>query len=115
MEISVLHIDDCPNWVETGSRLRTALDDLGTSGTLVNFTLLRTHEEAAEVPFAGSPTILVDGSDLFPSNGQTTDLACRVYQTGGHLAGIPSLDDIEDALRQRLNSSDPNSGSTSRR
>ena len=76
MEVSVLHIDDCPNWVETGSRLRTALDGLGASEIPVDFTVLRTHEEAGAVPFAGSPTIVVDGTDLFPSDGQTTDLAC---------------------------------------
>lgn len=102
MDVSILHIDDCPNWVETGTRLRTALDDLGASKTALNFTVLRTHEEAGRVPFAGSPTILVDGTDLFPSNGQTTDLACRVYQTGGRLAGLPSAGDITQALRQRM-------------
>lgn len=102
MDVSILHIDDCPNWVETGSRLRTALDDLGASETPIDFTVLRTHEEAGQVPFAGSPTIVVNGTDLFPSNGQTTDLACRVYQTGGHLAGLPSTNDIAEALRKRL-------------
>lgn len=100
MDVSVLHIDDCPNWVEAGSRLRTALNNVGASGTVVNFVALHTPEDASRVPFAGSPTILVDGEDLFPSNGHTTDLACRVYQTDGRLAGLPSLGDIEAALRQ---------------
>ena len=102
MDISVLHIDDCPNWVETGSLLRTALDTIGASDTAVGFVALHTPEDAARVPFAGSPTILVDGTDLFPSDGQTSDLACRIYQTDGHFAGLPSLRDIEEALRQRL-------------
>lgn len=101
MEVSVLHIDDCPNWVEAGSRLRTALNNVGASDTEVSFVTLHTREDASRVPFAGSPTILVDGEDLFPSNGGTTDLACRVYQTDGRLAGLPSLGDIETALRQR--------------
>ncbi len=115
MEVSVLHIDDCPNWVETGSRLRTALDGLGASEIPVDFTVLRTHEEAGAVPFAGSPTIVVDGTDLFPSDGQTTDLACRVYQTGGRLAGMPSVDDIAKALRHRIGSIDADPGSAARR
>lgn len=101
MEISVLHIDDCPNWVEAGSLLRTALGHIGLSDTAVTFTVLRTREDASRVPFAGSPTILVDGSDLFPSGGRTKDLACRIYQTDGNFAGLPSLADIEEALRQR--------------
>ena len=102
MDISVLHIEDCPNWAETGSRIRTALKDLGVSNTEVSFVELRTPEDASQVPFAGSPTILVDGTDLFPSDGRTTDLACRIYRAGAHFAGIPLQGDIEDALRRRL-------------
>jgi hypothetical protein len=102
MDVSVLHIDDCPNWVEAGARLRTALRDLGASDTEVSFVALHTPDDASHVLFAGSPTLLIDGVDLFPTDGRTTDLACRVYRTDGHLAGLPSLADIEVALRQRL-------------
>lgn len=102
MDISVLHIEDCPNWVEAGSRIRTALKHLGVSNMEVGFIELRTPEDASLVPFAGSPTILVDGTDLFPSDGRTTDLACRIYRAGAHFAGIPSQDDFEDALRRRF-------------
>jgi hypothetical protein len=109
MDISVLHIDDCPNWVETGSRLRTALDTIGASDTAVSFIALHTPEDASRVTFAGSPTILVDGTDLFPSDGQTSDLACRIYLTDGHFAGMPSLRDMEEALRRRQSATDPRS------
>lgn len=102
MEVTVLHIDDCPNWAEAGSRLRTALTAVGASDTGVSFMTLHTPEDASRVPFAGSPTILVDGEDLFPSSGRTTDLACRIYRTEGLFAGIPSQADIEAALRQRI-------------
>lgn len=107
MDVSLIHIADCPNWVETGTRMRAALDNLGMDETEVTFTLLRTPEDAARVSFAGSPTILVDGTDLFPSDGRTTDLACRLYQTDGHFAGLPSLEDIEDALRHHSSVSEP--------
>jgi len=102
MDVAVLHIDDCPNWVEASSRLATALRNVGMPDTEVSFVMLRTFEDASRVPFAGSPTIVVDGDDLFPSSGRTTDLACRVYFSEGHVAGLPSLEDIEIALRQRL-------------
>jgi len=102
MHVSVLHIDDCPNWVEASSRLVTALRNVGIPNTEVSFVVLRTPEDASRVPFAGSPTILVDGEDLFPSTGRSTDLACRIYRTDGHVAGLPSLEDIEEALRHRL-------------
>ena len=102
MDVSVLHIDDCPSWVETSSRLAAALGNVGIPDTKVRFVVLRTREDALRVPFSGSPTILVDGEDLFPSSGRTTDLACRIYFSERHLAGLPSLEDIETALRQRL-------------
>lgn len=102
MDVSVLHIDDCPNWVEAGTRLRTALSALGVSDTEVSSVTLHTPEDVSRVPFAGSPTLLVDGVDLFPSDGRTPDLACRIYQTEGRLAGLPSLAEIEAALRRRL-------------
>lgn len=101
MNLSILHIAECPNWVEAGARGRAALDDIGMAETEVKFTLLNTSDEASRVPFAGSPTVLVDGVDLFPSDGRTNELACRVYISGGRFVGVPETQDIEDALRQR--------------
>lgn len=40
--------------------------------------LIRTPQEAATTGFAGSPTITVDGRDLFPGGARTESLACRV-------------------------------------
>jgi hypothetical protein len=104
MEIEILHIDECPNWEEAGQRVRTALDSMGLSKVGVGYRLLRTSAEAAEVPFAGSPTILVDGVDAFPSEGQTTDLACRLYPTATGFAGLPTVDQLVEviAVRGRL-------------
>lgn len=97
-----MHIGACPNWISAGERTRAALDTLGMEDVSVEYLLLRTPEEASEVAFAGSPTILLDGEDAFPSAGRTTDLACRIYQTGTGLAGLPTVNQIEDAIRSRL-------------
>ncbi|GEK86572.1 hypothetical protein [Microbacterium aerolatum] len=102
MKVDVVHIDDCPNWVTAGDRVRAALDALGMVDVPVGYVLLRTPEEASEVVFAGSPTILLDGQDAFASGGSTTDLACRVYMTDTGLAGLPSVRQIEDTIRDRL-------------
>jgi hypothetical protein len=101
VKIEVLHIDACPNGEQTSVRVRAALSRLGETGTTVNLRLVHTSEEAAEVPFAGSPTILVDGADLFPSEGKTVDLACRVYVTPDGLAGLPTIEQIVEALETR--------------
>lgn len=95
MKVEILHIEDCPNWVEAGERVRSALDDSGHRGVEIEFRLLRTSDEAAEVPFAGSPTILVDDVDAFPSDGRATDLACRIYWIGGRPAGLPSPEQLQ--------------------
>ena len=57
MIIEVLHIDDCPSWVEAGNRLREALDTTGFGDAKINYRVLKTTDEVAGVPFAGSPTI----------------------------------------------------------
>lgn len=99
MEFEVLHIDQCPNWEEAGGRLRTALNMTGHGDTVISFRLLRTPEDAAHVPFAGSPTITLDGEDLFPSDGRTTDLACRIYSTPAGLAGLPTVEQLTRAIK----------------
>lgn len=98
MKIEVLHIDECPNWIEAGSRLQDALRITGNEGAEITFRQLRTSEEAARVPFAGSPTITCDGVDLFPAEGRTTDLACRIYFMPNGLAGLPSTAQLVEAI-----------------
>lgn len=101
MSIEILHIDDCPNWREAGVRLRAALTEVGAADAAVGFRLLTNRNDVTQSAFAGSPTILIDGSDLFPTPGTTDDLACRVYVSEGRLAGLPTVDELVAALRTR--------------
>jgi hypothetical protein len=98
MKIDVLHIDECPNWERAGTVIEEILSELGASDVRPNFVLIRTPEEAAAVPFAGSPTILIDGVDPFPGGFRTTDLACRVYRDGQRMAGLPSHESLRRVL-----------------
>ena len=101
VRVQVLHIGECPNWEEAGLRTRSALDALGLADVPVESVLIGTEREAVDSGFAGSPTITVDGEDLFPSAGRTSDLACRVYLTETGLAGLPTRAQLEAALRER--------------
>ena len=101
MKIELLHIDNCPNWEEAGSRARIALDEAGAPTVSIEYRLLSSPEEAARVPFAGSPTILIDGIDAFPGDGRTTDLACRIYYTDQGLAGLPTTEQLRLAFTDR--------------
>lgn len=100
MRIDLLHIDECPNTGEARARLKSALTALGHSDIPVNMRLLETPSDMAGTGFAGSPTITVDGADIFPTGAPANDLACRIYATPGGLAGLPTLDQITEALKR---------------
>lgn len=101
MHVEVLHIHQCPSWIETGVRLKDALEAAGLSGDDIEFRVIETAQEAAAVQFFGSPTILLDGVDAFTGADRTTDLACRLYQTeSGRLTGLPSTEQISTAIAQ---------------
>lgn len=98
MKAETLHLDDCPCREEAGRRFRMALDSTGHQGTVVAYTLVASPAAAAQGPLAGSPTILIDGTDLFPSEGRTNDLACRIYMPPEGLAGRPTQEQLQKAL-----------------
>ncbi|MEG9224884.1 hypothetical protein [Aeromicrobium sp. Sec7.5] len=101
MKVQVLHIDECPNTAVASGRVRAALDALGKTDVPVELVLVKTQTVAASTDFGGSPTILVDGQDLFPEATRVDTLACRVYWTTSGLAGAPTSVQIESALRSR--------------
>ena len=98
MKIDVLHIDNCPNWQDAGSMIVELIDELGITDVVPTFTLITSSEDAAKVPFAGSPTILIDGVDVVAGATLSTDLACRIYWDGQRTAGIPTRDSLRRAI-----------------
>lgn len=101
MDIEILHIEECANWQRAGDAVRSALDQLALADVGIRFRLLSTSAEAAAVPFAGSPTVLIDGADAFPSDGRTSDLACRIYRTQTGFAGAPTVEQLVEVLERR--------------
>lgn len=101
MRIELLHIDQCPNTVRALERLESALAVLGRSDIAVRLRQLSTASDIPDTGFAGSPTITVDGSDIFPTGAPADDLACRLYATPDGFAGLPTLNQIVQALVSR--------------
>ena len=64
------------------------------------FGLRRVHTDAdAEaLGFSGSPTILVDGIDLFRQPDALVGLSCRLYRTAQGPTGAPSIEQLTTAL-----------------
>ncbi len=98
MEIELLHIEGCPSWIEAGRHVSKALREAGHETTPLRYRLIRTEEDAAAVPFAGSPTITLNGEDLFPRTDLSVALACRVYLTPTGVAGAPTVEQIREAI-----------------
>ena len=96
MDVSLLYFDDCPNWKVTDQRL--AVIAAGNPDVVVTRHRVETVAAAERLGFHGSPSILVDGVDVFAEPGAGVGLSCRVYRTPEGLAGSPTMEQLRDAL-----------------
>ncbi len=103
MKAEVLYFGGCPSYVAAEKALREVLGEQGMDSE-VEMVAVETDEEAARLRFPGSPTIRVDGEDLFPAGAAEREdwrLGCRVYATPGGLEGSPTAAMIEEALKRK--------------
>jgi hypothetical protein len=91
--------EGCPSYPEAKQLLEEVLAERGIR-VPIEMREVRTHEEAAELAFPGSPTIRIDGRDVDPVGaGAPPVLACRVYRfPDGRVSPIPSRQQLEEAL-----------------
>ena len=87
-------------WTE--KRLREALRETGHGHESVQLIGVRDADEARRLRFHGSPTILVNGIDIFPHDNGHPHLECRVYKTPQGPAGVPSTSQLATALMIHL-------------
>lgn len=102
MEIEILVVTDCPHAERAAELLDQALDDFGREGARVTTRVITDQAEADRCGFTGSPTFLIDGCDPFADTGRARGLACRVYRTPDGLSGLPSVDQLRQALTSTL-------------
>ena len=98
MQVELLYFDGCPSYTVAEERLRQVLAEQGLD-TDIGMVHVETDEDAHRLRFPGSPTIRVDGRDLF-ATGEERDgaLGCRIYSTPDSLAGAPTAEMIRQAL-----------------
>ena len=90
MKVEVLYFDGCPTYETATKTLRAVLAEEGLESDI---------EAARRLNFPGSPTIRIDGRDLFPAQEREDwRLGCRVYPTAEGLKGSPSAEMFRDAL-----------------
>ncbi len=96
MDITLLYFDDCPHWKVADDR-PAALAAERPDITLTR-RLVADAAEADRIGFLGSPSILVDGVDVFAEPGSQVGLSCRRYPTPDGYEGAPTVEQLREAL-----------------
>lgn len=99
MEVELRYFDDCPSWRQARANLGTALERAGRAGLPIRLVEVTTHAQAVALGFRGSPSILLDGQDAFPTPDAAVGLACRIYRTPDGPAGSPTVEQLVAVLR----------------
>lgn len=96
MDICLLYFDDCPSWKIADQRLAALAAE--RPDVVVTRHRVETPAEAERLGFHGSPSILVDGVDVFAGRDAGVGLSCRIYPTPDGPAGAPTLEQLRAAL-----------------
>ena len=93
IKIEVQHFTGCPN---SEKAIKMVKSFISKSEFNIDFceTLVETEEAAEKYKFRGSPTILINGSDIEGlEENRTPSLSCRYYQNG-----LPTEKDLRDLI-----------------
>ena len=103
MKVERLYFEGCPGYQKAERALRDALSGAGFWAQVVT-VLVSTAEEAERLRFPGSPTVRLDGRDLFPEGLKPRTswyLGCRIYHTPDGPKDHPTAEMIRSALLRR--------------
>ncbi len=101
MDVQLLVVPDCSNEHRARDLLHRALIEAGAGDSPIRTVVVSTAEQAQELGFAGSPTILLNGADPFPKPDLPSALACRMYPQPGGPRGVPDIGALVAAIRRR--------------
>ncbi len=96
MDITLLYFEGCPNWRVADERLQLLVT--GRPDISVTRHAVETPDQAARVGFLGSPSIQVNGVDVFAEPGAQVGLTCRRYPTPDGYEGAPTLEQLRAVL-----------------
>jgi hypothetical protein len=100
-KIELFYFTDCPSWRAAQQHLQAVLDQLEIESRIM-LIKVETNADAAKFEFPGSPTIRLDGKDLFPVDHSDYALGCRVYATPQGLQGAPTKEMIRAKIKGLL-------------
>jgi hypothetical protein len=94
VEVELLFWEGCPSHPAALADLRAALGE----GVPVTVREIVSEQDAVASGFPGSPTIRVDGRDLFPTD-EPPSLTCRLYRLAdGRFSPTPDPGALREAL-----------------
>lgn len=96
-DIELLYSPGCPHLGLARERLARAMERIGLGETPIRFR----EVPDASGSWAGSPTYLVAGVDLFPTGSAPGGPACRIYGASERTEGAPSIEALTEALLKR--------------
>jgi len=96
MDVTLFYFEDCPNWKVADERLMMLAAE--RPDLTVTRHLVETPGEADRVGFLGSPSIQVDGVDMFAEPASPVGLTCRRYRTRDGYDGAPTLEQLRAVL-----------------
>jgi hypothetical protein len=101
-EIELFWWEGCPSTERALADLRSVLREAGFDPDIVRVREIRTDVDARRAGFVGSPTIMIDGVDVQPTEpAEPLGLTCRVYRRrDGRLSPTPDPEDLREALRR---------------
>ena len=104
-KISLLNFDGCPSWKPALENLKTAVgaEKIPAEISLVN---IEDTAQAQFERFPGSPSIRVNGVDLWPIERANYTLSCRLYKTPFGMIGCPTIEMLRERLREVTSATD---------
>lgn len=101
MKIEFLYFSGCPDSEPTLENLKVALSEMNID---VDPSLVDVDPAAFKRPFLGSPSIVVNGIDLYTlSHSDAFEFACRTFDIGGEKTGALSTAFVRGRIERIIN------------
>jgi hypothetical protein len=105
--IEFQYFRECPNAQSTLENVRALLDESFIGESELVLVEVPTPELASRLNFQGSPSILVDGIDIFSETRPGgSHFACRIYELDGVSTGVLPKEFIRSQIRKIRGTSD---------
>ena len=98
MKIELLYFDGCPTYRLVQKWLEELKSEEGWDFEL-ELVNVDSDEKAIGLKFTGSPTVLVNGRELFPPNSEAPYArTCRMFFWNGRMHGAPPKEMLREAI-----------------